>query len=40
MIEVTQPRVRPASTRTEPAVLAFLRSLDWILLVAAAALVG
>jgi rod shape determining protein RodA len=40
MIEVTQPRVRPASTRTEPAVLAFLRSLDWILLVAASALVG
>jgi rod shape determining protein RodA len=40
MIEVTQPRVRPASTRTEPAVLAFLRRLDWILLAAAAALVG
>jgi rod shape determining protein RodA len=41
MIEVTQrPRVRPATARTEPAVLAFLRSLDWILMVAAAALVG
>src|SRR5918995_7364224 len=41
MIEVTQrPRVRPSTARTEPAVLAFLRSLDWILMVAAAALVG
>ncbi|MGH3128587.1 MAG: FtsW/RodA/SpoVE family cell cycle protein, partial [Gaiellaceae bacterium] len=41
MIEVTQrPRVRPATARAEPAVLGFLRSLDWILMVAAAALVG
>jgi rod shape determining protein RodA len=41
MIEVTQPRpLRSASTRSEPAVLAFLRSLDWILLAAAAGLVG
>jgi rod shape determining protein RodA len=40
MIEVTQPRVRSGSTRAEPVVLGFLRSLDWILMVAAAALVG
>jgi rod shape determining protein RodA len=41
MIEVTQPRrVRSAPRRAEPAVLSFLRSLDWILMVAAAALVG
>jgi rod shape determining protein RodA len=41
MIEVTQrPRVRSATPRAEPAVLAFLRGLDWILMVAAAALVG
>ena len=42
MIEVTQrrPRVRSSATRSEPAVLAFLRSLDWILMAAAAALVG
>src|SRR5687767_9946617 len=41
MIEVTQrPRVRSASTRAEPVLIGFLRSLDWILMVAAAALVG
>jgi rod shape determining protein RodA len=41
MIEVTgRPRVRPASSRPEPALLAFVRSLDWILLAAAAGLVG
>jgi rod shape determining protein RodA len=41
MIEVTQPRrVRSAPGRAEPAVLSFLRRLDWILMVAAAALVG
>jgi len=41
MIEVTQrPRVRPATAGAEPVVLGFLRSLDWILMVAAAALVG
>jgi rod shape determining protein RodA len=41
MIEVTgRPRQRAGSTRAEPAVIGFLRSLDWILMVAAAALVG
>jgi rod shape determining protein RodA len=41
MIEVTQPRRLPTTAgRAEPAVLAFLRSLDWILMAAAAALVG
>jgi rod shape determining protein RodA len=41
MIEISQrARVRPASGRTEPAVVAFLRSLDWVLLLAAAGLVG
>ncbi len=41
MIEVTgRPRLRSGSTRAEPAVIGFLRSLDWILMVAAAALVG
>ena len=41
MIEVSQrARVRPASGRTEPAVVAFLKSLDWILMLAAAGLVG
>jgi rod shape determining protein RodA len=41
MIEVTErSRLRPASARTEPALIAFLRSLDWILMAAAAALVG
>ncbi|MGH3127946.1 MAG: FtsW/RodA/SpoVE family cell cycle protein [Gaiellaceae bacterium] len=41
MIEVTgRPRLRSGSTRAEPAVIGFLRSLDWILMAAAAALVG
>ena len=42
MMEVTErrPRLRSGTPRAEPAVLAFLRSLDWILMVAAAALVG
>jgi rod shape determining protein RodA len=41
MIEVTQPRRVPvAARRAEPAVIGFLRSLDWVLLAAAAALVG
>src|SRR5919106_5092277 len=41
MIEVTgRPRIRSGAPRTEPAVLGFLRSLDWILMAAAAALVG
>jgi rod shape determining protein RodA len=41
MIEVTQPRpLRSAATRSEPTVLGFVRSLDWILLAAAAGLVG
>ena len=41
MIDVTQPpRVRSGSTRAEPAVIGFLRSLDWILMASAAALVG
>jgi len=41
MIEVSQrTRVRPASGRTEPAVVAFLKSLDWVLMLAAAGLVG
>ena len=41
MIEVTQPRrLRSAPRRAEPAVLSFLRSLDWILMVAAAGLIG
>jgi rod shape determining protein RodA len=41
MIEVTgRTRIRPAAGRSEPAVLSFLRSLDWILLAAAAGLVG
>jgi rod shape determining protein RodA len=40
MIEVTQPRRLRSAGRTEPAVLGFLRSLDWILMIAAAALVG
>ena len=41
MIEVTgRPRIRSGSTRAEPAVIGFLRSLDWILMAAAAALVG
>jgi rod shape determining protein RodA len=41
MIETTaRPRIRSASGRQEPVVLGFLRSLDWILLAAAAGLVG
>ena len=41
MIEAThRPRPRSASTRAEPALVGFLRSLDWILMLAAAALVG
>jgi rod shape determining protein RodA len=41
MIEVGQrARVRPATGRSEAALISFVRSLDWILLVAAAGLVG
>ncbi|HEX4746584.1 MAG TPA: FtsW/RodA/SpoVE family cell cycle protein [Gaiellaceae bacterium] len=41
MIEVTQsPRVRSTTRRSESTVVAFLQSLDWILMLAAAALVG
>jgi rod shape determining protein RodA len=42
MIDVVEqrPRVRPASARSEPAVFALVRRLDWILLAAAVALVG
>src|SRR4249919_591601 len=41
MIEVSErPRIRSASARAEPAVVSFLRSLDWILLAAAAGLIG
>jgi rod shape determining protein RodA len=41
MIEVTQPRrLRPATRRSDSAVLGFVRSLDWILMAAAAGLVG
>ena len=41
MIEVTQrARFRPSTGRSENAVVAFLRSLDWILLLAGAGLVG
>ena len=41
MIEVSQrTRARPRSGRAESAVLTFLRSLDWILMLAAACLVG
>ena len=41
MIDAThRPRARSASTRAEPALIGFLRSLDWILMLAAAALVG
>ena len=41
MIEAThRPRPRSASIRAEPALIGFLRSLDWILMLAAAALVG
>ena len=41
MIEATgRTRVRAASRRAEPALIGFLRSLDWILMLAAAALIG
>ena len=41
MIEVTQSsRIRSSARRSESTVVAFLRSLDWILMLAAAALVG
>lgn len=41
MLEVAQPRtVRTAARRAEPALLAFARRIDWILLAAAAGLVG
>jgi rod shape determining protein RodA len=41
MIEVTQrARLRPSTGRSEHTVVAFLRSLDWILLLAGAGLVG
>jgi rod shape determining protein RodA len=41
MIDVAQrPRVRPAGSRTEPALVALVRRLDWILLLTAFALVG
>ena len=41
MIEVTgRARIRSGSSRSEPVVIGFLRSLDWILMAAAAALVG
>ncbi len=41
MIDVSErARVRPVSGRSEPVLVVFLRSLDWILLLAAAALVG
>jgi len=41
MIEITQrARLRPSTGRSENAVVAFLRSLDWILLLAGAGLVG
>jgi rod shape determining protein RodA len=41
MVDITErPRVRPVSSRSEPALLTFLRSLDWILMIAAGALVG
>jgi rod shape determining protein RodA len=41
MIEVGErARIRPSSGRSEPVVIGFVRSLDWILLLAAAGLVG
>jgi rod shape determining protein RodA len=41
MIELTErPRIRHVSGRSEPAPIAFLRRLDWVLLAAAFALVG
>src|SRR4029453_7888623 len=41
MLEISQrARVRPAAGRAEPALVSFLRGLDWILMLAAAGLVG
>jgi len=41
MIDVAErPRIRPAGSRGEPAIVALARRLDWILLLAAFALVG
>ncbi len=41
MIEATErPSLRRARVRTEPALIAFVRRLDWILLAAAFGLVG
>ncbi len=41
MIEFSErSRIRPAATRSEPALLSIVRGLDWILLAAAFALVG
>ena len=43
MVEITdrpRPRLRAASSRSEPAVITFLRSLDWILMAAGAGLVA
>jgi rod shape determining protein RodA len=41
MIEVAErPRVRPAGRRAEPALFTLVRRLDWVLLAAAAGLVG
>jgi len=41
MIDVAErPRIRPAGRRAEPALVALVRRLDWILLLAAAGLVG
>ena len=41
MIEAAErPRIRPARRRTEPVLVALVRRLDWILLLAAAGLVG
>jgi len=40
MIDVAErPRIRPAGSRGEPAIVALARRLDWILLLAAFALV-
>src|SRR6476659_2770875 len=35
-----RPRIRPATTRSELALVSFLRSFDWILIAAAAGAVG
>ncbi len=40
MIDVTERARARSSVRSEPALIAFVRSLDWILMAAAAALVG